>query len=61
MPCVYGITDPAEMCRGTECSTCTGWDELCAGCGGSIFPGESLCDQCLAQLQAQPAGPEEKC
>lgn len=57
MPCVYGITDPEERCRGTECRTCTGWDYLCAGCGAPCA--ESLCSDCKVQLQAHPTGWEK--
>jgi hypothetical protein len=59
MPCIYGITDPIDTCRGTDCRTCTGWDELCAGCGEVCAKGDSLCPGCERQLQAQPTGWEK--
>lgn len=57
MPCIFGIIDPSEECRGTECNTCTGWDYLCASCGNPSIMG-GLCLTCEKQLQAQPVGPE---
>lgn len=57
MPCMFGILDPAEECRGTECQTCTGWGDLCAGCGKACAKGAGLCPTCEKQLQAQSVGP----
>lgn len=59
MPCIFGIIDPSEDCRGTECQTCTAWDDLCAGCGEGCAKGAGLCEACEAQLLAQPTGWEE--
>lgn len=50
--CFFGITDPAETCRGTECETCTGFD----GERPAIRPDENPAGHvsCIVGMLAEP-------